>query len=208
MALNANALVELAPMKTYLNIPALEISQDALIEGFINEISSLIENYCNRSFREQTHTERYNGVGVTELLLNHWPVNSITSIYVDSNRAFGASTLIDPANYEIFSDEKGEGYIVERFDAVFPRGRKNIKITYVSGYENFADVPADLQLACKISVAFYYEQQQQKNWTFSNKSKGDENITLIQGLPESASLILDNYKRVEMVGPVEPVQNW
>ena len=207
MALNANALIELAPTKIYLGIPASETSQDDLVEGFINECSSLIENYCNRQFREVTHTERFDGVSVTEILLNHWPVSSITSIHVDSKRDFTVDTLVDSSNYELFQDEKGESIVVQRFDQAFPRGNKNVKIIYTAGYSAFSDVPADIQLACKITIAYYYEQQQQKNWTFSNKQKGDENITLVQGIPESAIVILDNYKRVEMVGPVEPVRN-
>jgi len=207
MALNANALIELAPTKIYLGIPSTETSQDTLVEGFINSCSSLSENYCNRKFREVEHTERFNGVGITEILLSHWPINSITSIHVDDKRQFGVDNLLDPSNYEVFNDETGDGFIVERFDAIFPRARKNIQVIYKAGYVAFDDVPADLQLACKIAVAFYYEQQQQKNWTFSNKSKGEENITLIQGLPESSTLILDNYKRAEMIAPVEPIRN-
>jgi hypothetical protein len=207
MALNSNALVELAPTKIYLGIPSAETSQDDLVEGFINSCSTLCEKYCNRIFRQVEHTERFNGVGITEILLSHWPISSVTSVHVDEQRAFGAENLLDPSNYEIFADEAGENFILERFDAIFARGRKNVKVVYVSGYDTFDDVPDDLQLACKICIGFYYEQQQQKNWTFSNKSKGDENITLVQGIPESARVILDNYKRAEMIAPVEPVRN-
>jgi len=207
MALNPNALLELAPAKIYLGIPLAELSQDDLIEGFINECSTLIENYCNRQFRQVTHTERFDGVSVTEILMNQWPISSITSVHVDSKRAFGVDTLVDPSNYELFQDERGESILVQRFDQAFPRGNKNVKIIYTAGYSAFADVPSDIQLATKITVAFYYQQQQQKNWSYSNKQKADENITLVQGIPESAVLILENYKRVEMVGPVEPVRN-
>lgn len=207
MALNSNALVSLAETKVYLGIPSGETSQDSLVEGFINACSFLVEKYCNRKFIQGTYTERYNGVGVTEIQLNQWPITSITSIHVDSRRSFGSDTLIDASNYEVFDDENAEGFVVERFDSTFPRGRKNVQVVYVAGYADIDSVPNDLKLGTKIAIAFYYEQQQQKNWTFSNKQKVDENITLVQGLPESSTLILDNYKRTEMIAPVEPIRN-
>lgn len=204
MSLNPNALVSLSDMKNYLNIPALETGQDALVESFINSISSICENYCNRKFIEQTFTERLSGSGDRELMLNNWPINSITSIYVDNKRVFGVDTLIDPSNYEFFNNEKGDGFLVQRFDEPFQVGRKNIKIIYKAGYTNISSLPSDISLAAKIAVAFYYEQQQQKNWTFSNKQKGEETITLVQGIPESSKLILDYYKRLEIIGQREP----
>lgn len=208
MALNHNALVSLAEMKIYLKIPALETSQDSLIESFINEISQLIEVYCNRKFILNTYIERYNGGDRYELLLNNWPIQSITSLHVDHKRLFDSSSLIDPSNYDIFQDEMGDNFILERFDFKFQKGRKNIKVEYEAGYTDITTLPSDIKLACKIAVSYYYQQQQQENWTYSVKSKGDENITLIQGIPESSVIILDNYRRNEMVAPVEPTRNF
>jgi len=208
MALAANALIEKDPTKIWLGIPLAEISLDDLVEDIINHCSTLIESYCNRKFIQQTFTERHNGSGTTELLVNQWPINSITSLHVDAGREFTSETLIDPSNYEYFSNEQDEGYVIERFSETFPRGRKNIQIVYAAGYPTFADVPSDLQMGCKIAVAFYYQHQQQQDWTMSTKSKGEENIVLIQGLPESSVNLLNSYKRLEILAPPDPVRNY
>jgi uncharacterized phiE125 gp8 family phage protein len=205
--LNANALVELDSLKGYVKVPLAETSLDELLRDFINEASSLIENYCNRKFRQLTYTQYLNGARTTELLLGQWPVSAINNLYIDNLRVFGADTLIDPAEYTIGVDEKDEGILVELYEQVFPQGRKNVKIEYVAGYNAFSDVPADLQLACKRTAAYYFEQQQNEDFTETNKSKGDENVTLIDGLPKSAALILENYVRLEMLAPPDPVRN-
>lgn len=207
MALAANALIELDPGKIWLGIPLAEASMDDLVMDIINHCSTLIESYCNRKFIEQTFTERHNGSGTTELLVNQWPINSITTLHIDSSREFGVETLIDSASYEFFNNEQEDGYSIEIYEGNFPEGRKNVKIVYAAGYPVFANVPSDLQMGCKIALAFYYQHQQQQDWTMSTKSKGEENIVLVQGLPESATKLLANYKRLEMLAPPNPVRN-
>lgn len=203
MALNANALITLAQGKTFLGIPTLETSHDSLVEDFINEASQMIETYCNRFLIQRTVIEYKNGNGRKQLILNQYPISSITSLHDDLNHSYGAETLIDASNYGIYGDQLNDNFYIERFDSAFCRGQKNIKIVYVAGYL-LADIPADLKLACKIIIAFYYNKQQSKDWTTSTKSKGDENITVIQGIPQSAIEILDKYKRLEILGEDEP----
>jgi len=205
--LNANALVDLDPTKIYLNIPLAETSQDDLIRDFINEASSLIESYCNRKFREQTITELRNGGRTYEIVLNQWPVSSITSVHEDSSRVFGVNTLLDSTEYMIGENERAEGFTVEKFNSVFAQGRKIIQIIYTFGYALYTDVPSDIQLACKRTAAYYFKQQQNQDFIEIEKSKGNEDIVLIDGLPKSASLILDNYRRLEMLGTPDSVRN-
>jgi len=205
--LNANALVDLDITKNYLGIPLAETSQDELVRDFINESSSLVESYCNRLFREKTVTERFNGARTNEIILKQWPVTSVTSVHIDSARLFPVGSLVDASDYELAENEKAEGISVEIFSQVFPQGRKNIKIVYTYGYALFTDVPGDLQLACKRTVAYYWQQQQNRDFTEIEKSKREEDITLIDGIPKAASVILENYKRLEMLGSPDSVRN-
>jgi len=131
-----------------------------------------------------------------------FPVISITELYDDIDRLY--ATPLDSSLYAISNDEKGEGYEVERFDCIFTRSRRNVKIVFQGGYAN---IPYDLQLACKVTMAYYYQKQQQQDWTTATQSKGDEDITLIQGIPESATKLLDKFKRLEILGDDEPVRN-
>jgi hypothetical protein len=125
---------------------------------------------------------------------------------VDLDRVFGADTLVPATAYQIGKFDNGDGYTVERFDTNFPRGRKIVKVEYVAGYL-LANVPGDLQLATKRTIGYYWKQQQNLDFSETNKSKGDENITLIDGIPVAASLILDNYKRLEMSGDANAMYN-
>lgn len=196
--LNANALVSLESLKEYLKIPVATTSSDDLLKTFINEISALIENYCNRKFIAQTYTEIKDGGGTRELFFFQWPVTSITSLHIDPSRVFDSSTLIDSSDYAMETNEAGENYSLVYYKGTFPLGKHIIKLIYTAGYADIASVPADLQLATKRTIAFYWKQQQNQDFTETNKSKGDENITLIQGIPENAIQILEYYKRLDM----------
>lgn len=205
--LNANALVSLDSFKAYAKEYTSDVAIEAFLRDFINEASQLCESYCNRFFRQRSITEQFNGANSYEHLLCQWPVTNITSVHIDSSRVFGASTLVDPSKYLIGVNEKGEGISIELLTQRFPRGRKNIKIVFDMGYLDIVDVPADLQLACKRTASYYYKQQQNEDFIETAKSKGGENITLIDGLPKSAAEILDKYVRMEIMGDPDPVLN-
>jgi len=203
MTLNSNALITLAQAKLFVKVPTPEATHDTLLEEFINEASQLIESYCNRKFILQEFIEIHSGNGLSQIMTRAFPVVSITSLYDDTTRAF--TDVIDSVNYTLMQDEKGHGYGVERFDYKFSRGQRNVKIIFQGGY---SAIPSDLQLACKVTLAFYYFKQQEQEWTTNTKSKGDENITMIEGLPKSVTEILDKYKRTEILGEDESVRNY
>jgi hypothetical protein len=207
LTLNANALVDLNSTKLYLQIPLLEITQDEQVRDFINEVSSLVERYCRRKFIQETITERYNGTRIAEILLNHWPVTAIVAVHEDSNRVFDSDSLLDPSTYTIRGDEMQDGYYLERYDVIFARGQGTVQVEYTFGYPTFQTVPGDLQLATKRTIGYYFKQQQNKDFTQTNKSKGDENITLIDGIPKAAATILDFYQRLELPDPGNPIRN-
>lgn len=206
MALNANALVSLATLKTYVKVPISVTSEDSILERFINGASERCERYCNRRFTSQQYTEIRDGGRINEILLFQWPVTGITSLHVDSDRDFDADALIDPSNYSIISDQNAEGIGLRRYDAFFPKGAGTIQIVYTAGYTAFA-APSDLQEACLLISAYWYKLQQQEEHNVASKSKGDEDVTLIQGIPVNASQILDDYKRLDVVTDVYPIVN-
>lgn len=207
MALNPNALVTLADGKEYVGIPALETSKDSLIEKFINSASERCERYCNRKFTTDTYTEYRDGSRTIEILLHQWPVTSITELNPDPERKWLSTTQLAASVIQIFSDQDGDGIGVRRTDGfIFPRGAGIIKVVYIAGYAAFG-APSDLQEACKITLAYYYTKQQNRDWATSTKSKGDEDISIVQGLPTDATQILDDYKRLEIPGEPYPVVN-
>ena len=207
LVLNANALINLDSFKRYVKVPTIVISEDEILRDVINEASALCESYCNRLFRAQTFTEVHNGGRTPALLTGQWPINTVTSVNIDSSRQFAAGTIVDPNTYTLGLNEKGEAYTVELFDEVFPQGRKNVQVIYQFGYVLDTDVPADLQLACKRTGAYYWKLQQSESFMEVQKTKGNENLTILDGIPQSAALILDNYTRLEMLAPPDSVRN-
>jgi hypothetical protein len=205
--LNSNALVDLDSFKTYVKVPLATTTEDDSLRDVINEASALIESYCNRKFREESVSEVRDGGRTPEILLYQWPVTSISSVAIDSQRLFPVSSQLDSSAYTIGKNEKGEGYTVELYDQVFPRGRKNVQVSYTYGYAAFSDVPADLQLACKRTGAYYWRLQQNEAFYEVQKTKGNENLTIIDGIPMSATQILANYVRLEMLAPPDSVRN-
>jgi hypothetical protein len=205
--LNSNALVDLDPAKTYLKIPLADDSMDELVKDFINEVSDLIERYCNRRFRSDTVVEIHDGGRTNQLLLKQWPVSAVVSLHEDANRVFGADSLIDASQYALRDDDTGEDYYLQRYDSIFSQGVGTIRVEYTFGYVAFTDVPGALQLATKRTIGYYWKQQQNEDFVLSNKSKGDENITLIDGIPKAATQILDPFVRMELAGPTNPIRN-
>lgn len=139
-------LSTLANVKEYLRIT--DTNDDTLLQKILTRTSEWIQKYCNRTFIATTYTEYYDGDGSNELLLDQFPVNSITSCYDDTDREYGADTAITVTDLII----KDAGLIVYD-DGFFNKGDHNIKITYNAGYTT---IPADLELACIKLVASEY----------------------------------------------------
>lgn len=200
MALLQYALTTLLDVKTALGYPAPASAHvdDTLLESLINAVTIRFEGYCDRILVKRTAplVEYVHGNGRREFLLKQWPVGTVSEVAVDSERAFGAETVLDPATYFISENQLGEGIGLERLDCGWERGRKNIKVTYAPGY---ATVPEDIELAAKQMVAFYKRRFEDKDLGLKTRNKGDENITIDNSLPPLIREILDGYKRTEFL---------
>ena len=207
MALAANALVTLAKTKLFVGVPSATVSEDEILEDFINAVSDLIELFCNRDFIEKTFVETRDGNRTQEMLLHQWPINALTEVKIDSLRAFGTESIIDITTFQVVNNERAEGVGIRRKDGtIFPRGAGTIQVTYDAGFL-LAAIPNDVALACKIAVGYYYEKQQNKNWSVATKSKGDEDVSLSGGLPVDSTALLDKHVRFDIPGEGYPVVN-
>ena len=158
-------------LKTELSITGT--SDDALLQDVLLRASDRIVRLCNRvpevvgtvpEFYKQTYVETLSGDGDRDLVLRHGPVISITSIAtLDSD---GTSTPIETTEFRfdplasitsrITDDDLGffigaPGFgsfngIVFRREPRFPRGVRNIVVTYVAGHTP-TTWPDDLEYA-------------------------------------------------------------
>lgn len=191
--LNANALVDLDSFKSFVDAEGIDEQYDPIIKDFLNASSDFIEKYCYRRFTEHDYTEAYSGDGTPTLHLNQWPVTEIKSVSIDVKREF--STPLDSSQYDLLTDQTGDAYGIEFLDGCFPEGQRNILVNYKAGY-TLAKMPSDIKLACTMLSAYYYEKRE-GSFSISSKTKGDEVITYIQGIPKDVIDLISKYKRVE-----------
>lgn len=130
-------------------------------------------------------TERRHGNGRTRMLLNEYPVASVTSVTVDGE--------VIPAQPDAESDGWFlDGDVVEIVGYEFTAGRGNVSIVYTTGW---ATVPADLEQAVIQLVALA--------WT-DGKHIGTSSVTIggdttaYNGGPQlaNAGAVLDWYTRI------------
>jgi hypothetical protein len=161
-------------------------ADDDLLDQIIATESDLIKFECDRDFVATDYTEYYSGeYGQRKLLLNNYPINSITSIHDDIDWVYGTDTLIDDDEYAIDS----EGGIVALDGLTFMGGLNNIKVVYNAGYTT---IPSGLELACRYRVVAEYLEGKGGVNVFENQ----EIVYRPKYLKEQAEKILEQFKRV------------
>jgi uncharacterized phiE125 gp8 family phage protein len=195
MALNGNAMTTLATAKAYLKIPTLETGMDSMIELFINAASDDIERYCQRQFKSQSYTEYHHGRNQNILLLDQYPIISVTELRIDFEADFTSSdSLIDSDDYRI-GDANNTIILVN--GQVFSKGFHNIRVIYTAG---FSTIPSSLENACLWIVAYYNRMREGQNIGRTSKSKEGESAGYIQNWPPHVKATLDQFRRTEIAG--------
>lgn len=189
MTLNANALTTLAAAKDFLEIPTADTSQDAKVERFINAASSAIENYCSRKFKSQTFTEYHDGRQSNSILLQQYPATKPTVVAIDGTWAFDSTSELNSNDYDVLEN----GWLTLR-SSVFPRGNRNIKVTYVAGYST---IPSDVSEACLMLVEYFYMHRNDRRSGVKSKSKNGENISYMETIPANITMLLSPYIRTD-----------
>lgn len=184
---SVNSLVSLVDAKAWCAVKTADTTYDTILENFIDGVSWEFNKYTNRLLKARDITAYYTGDGSDKLQLPEYPVNSITSIYIDVDRAFTADTeLTDYQFYDI-------GIIVSE-DQAFPNIAKSIKITYNAGY---ATIPYDLQMAAKDQIKWLFKRhrQNQEGGSTITTQNGTETLTETGELLTTVKGILDRYRK-------------
>lgn len=164
------------------------------LTSLIASASAAIERHCNRRFVSQSFTETHDGDGASELILEHFPLISLTSV-----------TIIEDDGTEVaiaateFRTKAGVGLIRFKPDSTaayrwFPEGFQNVRIVQTAG---FASVPEDVQEACVLLVAALYAGER-KDAGVSSEKLGDYSVTLRDlaagTMPENVKSLLSSYR--------------
>lgn len=201
MALDAFALTSLDNVKSYLNIPTLTITQDTTLERMINASSAKIETFLDRKILKRTFTEYQDGRSSDRILVKEWPAEKPTELWIDSSSQFTDITTQLPDSDFVLEDEIGVQLINGRG---FGKGRRNIKVVYEAGYTT---VPYDIEEACIMTVAFFYDLRSDRRIGVSQKGKNSENTTFLDDLPAIVKGMINPYRRIEFGFGSVAVQN-
>jgi hypothetical protein len=125
MILLPNALVTVEYASEALNITAP--ADKLLLVDQINRASAVIDIHCHHVLRRGLRREIREGGNGTSMWLRNRPIISIQSVNIDSARAFGTSTIIDPTAYTF--DERGVLYYETGF------GYDPIEVKLEAGYD-------------------------------------------------------------------------
>lgn len=170
-------LTSLDQIKTFLNIPSSDTTQDRQLSGLQIAAEALILSRLKRNLEPATYTEYYSGNSQKYLTLRNRPVTSVTAVYEDfqafdgSNpSAFGPATLLQPGiHYSLDIDEStntsksgllvriggvwqeiGRVYFPGKLSAEVGPTHGNIKVVYTAGYET---IPSDIEFAVCLAVS-------------------------------------------------------
>ena len=127
---------------------------DAWIDAQILAVSSAIEAFCGRTFARETVTETWRGFCQELVILDRAPVASITSVVEDG-------VTLAASDYELDA-QKGLIYRLSGDCRAWWRTQKLV-VTYAGGFllpgQVGANLPADIERACRLAVVSAYEQR-------------------------------------------------
>ena len=198
------SLVSTGDVRTWLNLAADDIDSNDKIASIAKAVQKFCDTYTGRilevaMYENDLQYSRLDGHGDAWLYLPLYPVSHLSGLYMDSDREFGASTLISTADYycqpdgKVFLDNAG----------IFVTGRQNIRADFRAGYapvvgntHNSAvgsyPVPADLkQVMVEMTV-----ESMKEGITAIHTVESGESTKLLQMLSGNSfwKRTLDGYK--------------
>jgi len=129
-------------------------------------------------------TEHHDGKGRDWLRIDNPPVREIKAIWDDSDREYGADSLVDSDDYLI----DDSGMFVRLDGSTFGNGLRNVRIVYEGGYRT---TPDSLALAACEQVSIRYRQAENLDLGVRSRSLPDGSTTTIMVDP-----ILPQIRRV------------
>lgn len=150
--------VTLAELKDHLDYTAAD--RDDYLTSLIRTARRYCENRTSRSLFTQTWQlalDRFPG-SLGTVLLSRGPVQSITSVaYTDTN---GDAQIVDADDYQLDNNREPARLAparASRWPSTDSDTLAAIKITYVTGWADAADIPTDYKHAIKLLAAHFFE---------------------------------------------------
>ncbi len=174
--------------KAFRKIEAENAEHDEGLERLIPAVQTWLEQECQRTFDQATVTEYHHGNEWREcLILSRPPIVSITNLWDDLARAY--TTPISASQYVI---EDAEAGIVRLDGLTFQKGLRNIKITYLGGYQV---MPPDLEQAAIEMIWAAYAKGDQNLIGVRSRSIADGSVQFVNlSWPLDLDAIISKYR--------------
>jgi hypothetical protein len=144
-------LITKSEYKDYIGIKG--DTQDSEIDSLIPTVSSLVKNYCRRTFVDHVNdakVETFNGgTAMKKFLLHETPVISIVGVETSTDYGQNYTDMVEYTDYVY--DTTNECLVYLPGDE-FPELINGYKVSYYAGYEF---IPEDLKLAIFDLITFY-----------------------------------------------------
>jgi hypothetical protein len=189
------SLTTLSAVKEYLG----ETSNDngALLTSLIAQAESVVSVFLDRSIEAADHTETFDGNGRDYLVLPHYPINSVSSVKINSTWDF-ANTAAVASTYLAF---RNDGILRIR-GTTFTPGVQNVQVVWNGGY---VTVPKAIVEAVHLIVADRFQRARQLaggqgGQELTQEDLGDSDTTYekegtADGIPEPARGLLMQYRK-------------
>lgn len=169
------------------------------LDAVIATVSGAVERYMGRLALRTARTEYHDAeLNATRIGLRAYPVTTLTSVYLDTEQAFGSSALLTSSDYysPLFNES---GLLVFKFPLTVC-GPDAIKVTYTGGMAT----DTDAFIAAYPDLAGAVDQQAAHEWS-RRGALGVSAINYPDGTTASMTAerwipavkqVLDHYRRV------------
>lgn len=145
-------LTTLAAVKDWLDINTDD--SDTQLTRLIDAASQFILNYLNRdSFKRQTYTQNFSGMGKRSAILYNWPVLSVISVGV-AGTSIAASSIGNvglPGSGYVLTQPRQSPQSIELFGYAFYQGAPS-QVVYDAGYEATQETVLELPVTDPVST--------------------------------------------------------
>ena len=183
------ALMTAAQARLY--IPALSgTAADTDLDSLIGKAARVFAYYLgfppnaagtNPSLETVTYTQTLDGPGGVTLKLPVIPIQSVTSIHDDPDRAYGSGDLVAASDYEV---DLERGLVILKPTSVhgnWSTSYRAIRVVYVAG---FATTPGAIVHAGGLQIAHWWGARNHIGKTSISQGGGSASVKTLELLPE------------------------